>query len=126
MEVQMLPEKGPHFPNPLKTPQDLEGLLKNAAGAKAKLTYVFEAISLTRKQLADRVPLIGFCGAPWTLMAYMIEGGGSKTFTKAKRWLYEYPRESHQLLQLITDVCVEYLIGQVDAGAEVIYCRTIK
>jgi uroporphyrinogen decarboxylase len=63
--------------------------------------------------------LIGFCGAPWTLMAYMIEGGGSKTFQKAKEWLYRWPEESKQLLMRIADVCVDLLVGQVLAGAQV-------
>ena len=54
-------------------------------------------------------------------MSYMIEGGGSKTMSKSKAWLYRYPKESHQLLQILTDVIVEYLVGQVNAGAQVSY-----
>jgi len=64
--------------------------------------------------------LIGFCGAPWTLMAYMIEGGGSKTFQLAKTWLFKYPEESKALLQRIADVCVDFLVGQVKAGAQLL------
>lgn len=67
-----------------------------------------------------QVPLIGFTGAPWTLMCYMIEGGGSKTMSKAKKWLYKYPEESKKLLQLLTDVIVKYLIEQVNAGAQML------
>ena len=55
----------------------------------------------------------------WTLMSYMIEGGGSTTLSKAKKWLYVYPDDSHKLLQLLTDVIVDYLIAQVEAGAQV-------
>ena len=59
------------------------------------------------------------CCMQWTLMAYMIEGGNSHNFMKAKRWLFAYPEASHDLLQILTDVIVKYLIGQVKAGAQV-------
>lgn len=63
----------------------------------------------------------GLCCVPpqWTLMSYMIEGGGSTTHAKAKRWLYRHPEASHMLLRMLTDVIVEYLLGQVAAGAQV-------
>ena len=94
------------------------------------LKYVFDAITLTRHKLEGKVPLIGFTGAPWTLMAYMIEGGGSKTQSKvgnsqlsrvstdaqAKKWLYQHPEASHKLLDLLTKVSVEYLVEQVPAN----------
>lgn len=118
MEVLMISGTGPSFPQPLKTPEDLNRLTEKVDVQK-ELGYVFDAIRLTQKKLDGQVPLIGFCGAPWTLMAYMIEGGGSKTFEKAKRWLYMYPEESKQLLKRITDVSIEYLVGQVKAGAQV-------
>ncbi|KAF6112144.1 uroporphyrinogen decarboxylase [Phyllostomus discolor] len=76
------------------------------------------AITLTRQRLAGRVPLIGFAGAPWTLMTYMIEGGSSSTMAQAKRWLYQRPKASHQLLRILTDALVPYLVGQVVAGAQ--------
>ena len=116
--VEMLPGKGPHFPDPLNTPEDVLRL-KESVDVYAELGYVFNAITLTRKELKGEVPLIGFTGAPWTLMAYMIEGGGSKTLTKAKRWLWDYPQESKDLLKRITDASVAYLVGQVKAGAQV-------
>ena len=119
LEVQMLKGSGPHFPEPLKTPQDLSRLESNV-DVDAKLSYVYEAITLTRTKLNGRVPLFGFVGAPWTLMAYMIEGGGSKTLSKAKTWLFKYPEASHILLQRITDVVVDFLIGQVKAGAQLL------
>jgi hypothetical protein len=84
------------------------------------LGYVFDAIHLCRHSLAGTVPLIGFCGAPWTLMCYMVEGGGAKSYTHARKWLFAHPAESHQLLALITDVLVEYLILQVAAGAQLL------
>lgn len=109
---------GPVFPDPLNTPADVEKLTKHVDVQK-ELGYVFEAITMTRKALKGEVPLIGFCGAPWTLFAYMVEGGGSKFFQKVKTWLFKYPEESKALIMRIADVCVEYLIGQVKAGAQV-------
>ena len=118
MEVQMVPGRGPVFPAPLEHPDDLKRLAEPDVGRE--LRYVFDALSLTRNTLAGRVPLIGFCGAPWTLMAYMIEGSGSKTFSTAKTWLFQHPDASHSLLQSITDVLIEYVITQVDSGAQLI------
>lgn len=117
MEVIMNP--GPHFPEPLKTPEDAITKLHKVVDVKKELRYVFEAITLTRKELKGEVPLIGFSGAPWTLFAYMIEGGGSKTLQKAKSWLYMYPSESKDLLHRIAVVCAEFLVGQARAGAQV-------
>lgn len=85
-----------------------------------ELGYVFDAVTMTRKGLAGRVPLIGFCGAPWTLMAYMCEGGGSKTFEHSKSWLYKWPEEAKALLHKIADVCADLLVGQVLAGASML------
>jgi len=122
MEVQMNP--GPHFPEPLITPEDVKKL-SPVVDVNKELGYVFEAITLTRKELKGQVPLIGFCGAPWTLFAYMIEGGGSKGFQKAKSWLFRYPEESKALLSRIADVCVDFLVGQVKAGAQVLFMTVV-
>ncbi|KAF9183345.1 Uroporphyrinogen decarboxylase in heme biosynthesis [Haplosporangium sp. Z 767] len=119
MTVEMVPGKGPHFPEPLVLPADMVRLTKDVDVHK-ELQYVFDAITMTRHALNGRVPLIGFVGAPWTLMAYMIEGGGSKTLSKAKEWIFKYPKESHELLGRITDVCVDFLVGQVRAGAQML------
>jgi len=117
MEVLMAP--GPHFPDPLVTPDDLDKLSKDVDVHK-ELQYVFDAITVTRHGLNGRVPLIGFCGAPWTLMAYMIEGGGSKTLQKSKTWLFKFPEASKSLLDRIADVCIDFLVGQVEAGAQLL------
>ena len=82
MTVEMIKGKGPHFPEPLVEPKDLDKLNRDCDVA-AELGYVYEALTLTRTRLEGRVPLFGFCGGPWTVMAYMIEGGGSKNFSKA-------------------------------------------
>ncbi|CAG0885195.1 unnamed protein product [Darwinula stevensoni] len=113
LEVTMEPGVGPVLPHPLKTPEDMSRLTYDGS-----LEYVYDAIKLTREKLEGRVPLIGFAGAPWTLMSYMIEGGGSKTWSKPKRWLYAHPEESKLLLDKITELTIQYLVNQVRAGAQ--------
>ncbi|KAJ5636782.1 uncharacterized protein N7484_010095 [Penicillium longicatenatum] len=122
MTVEMIDKKGPHFPEPLQSPDDgqYEKVMAKKVDVKAELDYVYKAISLTRFKLKGRVPLIGFCGAPWTLLCYMVEGGGSKLFVQSKKWVYKYPKESQALLQKIAEICVEYLALQVAAGAQMI------
>jgi uroporphyrinogen decarboxylase len=122
MTVEMLPEKGPSFPHPLSSPADpqYQTLVTQRVDVAKELDYVYQAITLTRKKLKGRVPLIGFCGAPWTLLCYMVEGGGSKIFRQAKTWLYKYADESKKLLQVIASLCVEYLAQQVVAGAQLV------
>ena len=121
MTVEMIDKKGPHFPEPLKSPTDgqYETVLQKNVDVAKELDYVYKAITLTRQKLKGRVPLIGFCGAPWTLLCYMVEGGGSKLFIQTKTWIFKYPDASKALLQKIAEVCVEYLALQVQAGAQV-------
>lgn len=117
LHYEMIEAKGPYFPNTIKTKKDIDDLRIAEAG---DLDYVMKALQLTKKNLNDRVPLIGFCGAPWTIFAYMIEGGGSKTFSKAKQFLYTQPELSHQLLKKITLSSINYLKGQVNSGADLL------
>ncbi|XP_018565015.1 uroporphyrinogen decarboxylase [Anoplophora glabripennis] len=117
MTVEMKAGVGPVLPEPL-TLENIKELKKDSA--LSRLKYVGEAITLTRHKLEGKVPLFGFSGAPWTLMGYMIEGGGSKTLSKAKKWLYAHPEKSHLLLSLLTDVIIDYLIMQIEAGAQLI------
>ncbi|RKO89924.1 Uroporphyrinogen decarboxylase [Blyttiomyces helicus] len=119
LECIMVPTKGPTFPHPLETPADL-ARLPDTVDVNEKLGYVFEAITLTRTRLDGRVPLFGFAGCPWTLMAYMIEGGGSRNYEKAKKWLTTWPEASHALLRKLADVVVDFLVGQVKAGAQLL------
>lgn len=119
MTVEMLAGKGPHFPDPLKTPDDIASKLRTTVDVDKELAYAFEAITLTRRELKGQVPLIGFSGAPWTLFAYMVEGGGSKTLQLAKTWLFTWPEESKAVMERIADVCIDFLVGQVKAGAQV-------
>lgn len=120
MTVEMIDKIGPHFPNPLKSPTDgqYDEVMRKKIDVAEELDYVYKAITLTRHKLNGRVPLIGFCGAPWTLLCYMVEGGGSKLFTETKKWIFMYPQASNDLLQKIAEVCVEYLALQVGAGAQ--------
>lgn len=116
---EMEEKRGPRFPKTIETVADIDALLSGEEAA-ANLEYVYEAIRLTTRELNGRVPLIGFAGAPFTIFAYMIEGSGSKTFSKAKKRLYADPEFSHALLQKITDTTIAYLHKQVDAGAAMI------
>lgn len=118
-EVQMVEGKGPVFVAPLRTPDDL-GRVNLKPDVLRELDWAFKAITLTRTKLNGRVPLLGFCGAPWTLLVYMTEGQGSKMFRFAKQWLYEYTADAHRLLQATTDACVEFLAQQVVAGAQML------
>ncbi|CAK0911848.1 unnamed protein product, partial [Prorocentrum cordatum] len=81
------------------------------------LSYVFDAVFWTRQQSGNEIPVIGFAGAPWTLMGYMVEGGAVRSFDRAKKWLYLYPEASRKLLTALRDIVVEYLVGQYDSGA---------
>ena len=119
LDYEMIEAKGPKFPKTIEHQQDVSALLSGAEAA-AHLTYVYDALKITKRELAGRVPLIGFAGAPWTIFAYMIEGSGSKTFSKARRMLYADPELSHTLLQKITDTTIAYLRGQVQAGADLL------
>jgi uroporphyrinogen decarboxylase len=118
MEVQMVEGKGPYLPDPVKKYDDLKKLRK--PDVYESLGYVFDALSLTKKMLDGRVPLIGFAGAPWTLLCYMVQGRGSKTFDEAKAFCFTQPETAHKLLQMITDTTIEYLKAQAKAGADVV------
>ncbi len=107
--------EGPRFQKPLQTEKDI---LRLQLPSEDSLSYVYEAIKLTRSALAGSVPLIGFAGSPWTLATYMIEGGSSKDFASIKRMLYEKPTLLHHLLQVLSEAVSAYLLAQVRAGAQ--------
>ena len=113
----MIEAKGPLFEKTIQTKNDIEQL-RIANGED--LNYVTNAIKMAKKELNGKVPLIGFCGAPWTIFAYMIEGSGSKTFSQAKKFLYTEPKLSHALLEKITQSSINYLKAQISAGADVV------
>jgi uroporphyrinogen decarboxylase len=118
VEVLMEEGKGPSLPRVIQTQADIDRLV--TIDAETNLQYVYDALSLTKKELNGRVPLIGFAGAPWTILCYMVEGKGSKTWDKAKQFAYTQPKLAHQLLQKITDVTIKYLKQQVKAGADTV------
>ncbi|HEV3223953.1 MAG TPA: uroporphyrinogen decarboxylase [Puia sp.] len=118
LEVQLIENKGPVLPNPVRSIGDLNRV--SVPDIEDSLGYVFNAIRLTKLELNNRVPLIGFAGAPWTLLCYMVEGTGSKTFDLVKTFCYTQPELAHRLLQMLTDTTIAYLKQQVKAGADVI------
>lgn len=115
---EMVEKRGPLFPNTIRSEADMKKL--RVADPHEHLNYVLEAIKVTKRALNGRVPLIGFAGAPWTILAYMVEGSGSKTFSHARGMLYTNPKLAHQLLRMITDTTIAYLQAQVQAGANLI------
>ncbi len=119
LPYEMVEKRGPRFPNTIQDQQDVARLLEPEAAADS-LGYVYDALALTKKQLNGRVPLIGFAGAPWTILAYMVEGQGSKTFSKARRLLYREPDLAHRLLERITLASIAYLKRKVEHGADLI------
>jgi uroporphyrinogen decarboxylase len=114
---EMEEKRGPVFPQRIISEADLRAI---HVAEGEELNYVLDAIRLTKQQLAGRVPLIGFAGAPWTIFAYMVEGKGSKTFSEAKKLLYTNPAFAHKLLDMITASTINYLRAQVEAGADLI------
>jgi uroporphyrinogen decarboxylase len=118
LEVLMEEGKGPSLPNVIRHQEDIDALITD--DVEEKLSYVTKALTLTKQGLNGRVPLIGFAGAPWTILCYMVEGKGSKTWEKAKQFCYLQPELAQQLLQKITNATISYLKAQAKAGADVL------
>lgn len=118
LTVEMVEGKGPMLPQTIKTKADVDNLITE--DIPQHLDYVMKSLQCTKDGLAGRVPLIGFAGAPFTILCYMVEGKGSKTWDKAKAFLYTQPEIAHALLQKITDVTIQYLKAQVLAGADAV------
>jgi uroporphyrinogen decarboxylase len=119
LPYELIEKVGPRFPKTINSKRDIEQLSEGETAA-SELSYVYEALQITKRELNGRVPLIGFCGAPWTILSYMIEGGGSKTFSKARRFLYQEPTLAHQLLAKITSTSIAYLKLKIANGADLI------
>ena len=122
LEVMGLPFRfsageGPIIERPLRTAQDIARLRTDAA---SELGYVAEAVQLVSDHFLDKIPVIGFCGAPFTLASYMIEGGGSRHYIETKRLMYSEPQLFDQLLAKLVAVTAEYASEQVRAGADVV------
>lgn len=119
LTYEMVEKRGPLFPKTITSEADIKGLVTGDSAAE-RLGYVYEALRITTAALDGRVPLIGFAGAPWTIFSYMIEGQGSKTFSRAKKILYSHPGLAHQLLEKITQTTIAYLQQKVAHGAHLI------
>lgn len=110
--------EGPRFHKPVRTEKDIAAL--TVIKPEQDLSYVIDAVRLIRRELNGSVPLIGFSGSPWTLATYMIEGGSSKDFRRAKTMLYDQPEVLHQLLSVLADSVAVYLNAQIAAGAQAV------
>lgn len=118
MRLEIVESKGPIFDDPLRSGADIERL--QTEGVIDRLDYVMQAIRQTKERLDGRVPLIGFSGAPWTLATYMVEGKGTKTFSRIKSMIYNDPAAAHRLLRILADAVVDYLNAKIEAGCDAI------
>lgn len=118
IELEFAKGEGPVIHNPVRRPSDV-GRLREFEDVDA-LDFVYEAIRQTRSALKPDVPLIGFCGAPFTLASYMTEGGGSKNYVHTKRLMYDDAGAWHALMALISRGLVKYLNAQIEAGAQAV------
>ncbi|HRL20619.1 uroporphyrinogen decarboxylase [Alcaligenes sp. SDU_A2] len=109
--------EGPRFARPVRTEADVQAL---AVPDMAKLQYVFDAVSLIRKELDGKVPLIGFAGSPWTIACYMVEGQGSDDYRLVKSMLYQRPDLMHRMLEINARTTQQYLNAQIRAGAQAV------
>lgn len=118
MNLEMIESKGPKLYDPIRNLDQINNL--KVIDPYKDLKYVLDAVALTKKELNNRVPLIGFAGSPWTLMTYMVEGGGSKNFSEIKKFIYNQPKAAHLLLEKISDAVAEYLSAKIEVGANAI------
>ncbi len=122
MDLEFIKGFGPKFNDPLTCQEDLDRLIGGKEAAD-KLTYVYDTIKLLRTQLderGDEIALIGFCGAPWTLATYMIEGQGTKTYNLCKKMMYSNPELLHNILREVTEVIKYYMEKQIESGIDVV------
>ena len=110
--------EGPRFERPIRSAAEIEAL--GVPDPEERLGYVMAAVRMIRRELAGRVPLIGFSGSPWTLATYMVEGGASKEFSRVKGMLFDNPRALHTLLDVTARAVTEYLNAQISAGAQAV------
>jgi uroporphyrinogen decarboxylase len=122
MDLEFIKGKGPIFHDPIKSEEDIDRLL-GGKEASDRLSYVYDTIKLLREELdrrGDEKALIGFCGAPWTLATYMIEGQGTKTYNICKKMMYSNPELLHKILAKVTEVIKYYMESQIEAGVDVV------
>ena len=119
MDLSFVKGEGPKFSDPIRTQEDLDRLVKGKEVAD-RLTYVYDTIKIVREKLRDDIALIGFCGAPWTLATYMIEGQGTKTYNICKKMMYSNPELLHNILHEVTQVVKYYMEQQIVSGVDVV------
>lgn len=118
MKLEMIESRGPKLYDPIRNIDQVKKL--NRIDPYKELKYVLDAVALTKKQLNGRVPLIGFAGSPWTLLTYMVEGGGSKNFSEIKKFIYNQPETAHNLLNILADTVADYLSAKIESGANAV------
>ena len=118
MELTFEESKGPVFEQPIRNEKDAINLYE--IDPVHELKFVLDALSITKRKLNRRVPIIGFSGSPWTLLTYMVEGGVSYDFSKVKSLIYNNPELTHLLLTKLTNAVADYLSAQIEAGADAV------
>ncbi|MGF1505736.1 MAG: uroporphyrinogen decarboxylase [Chloroflexi bacterium] len=118
LDLEFVPGKGPQLNNPIRSAEDVTALA--TPSAQDNVPGTLAAISMVREELNGRVPLIGFSGAPFTLASYAIEGGGSKNYVDVKSFMWSEPRAWQLLMEKLTHVVTDYLIRQIEAGAQAV------
>ena len=118
IEVQMKPGVGPWLPDPVRSMDDVHKV--KVPDVHETLGYVMDAVKMTKQELDNEVPLIGFAGSPWTILCYTVQGQGSKNFDIAKQFCFTNPQAAHLLLQKITDTTIAYLKAKVAAGVDAV------
>ncbi|MBP3224833.1 MAG: uroporphyrinogen decarboxylase [Campylobacter sp.] len=118
LDLEFVAGEGPKFKNPLKSLEDLKAL--SPEKAVKNLQYVYDTVALTRQNLSDDKALIGFCGSPWTVATYMIEGGTTKTYAICKKMAYSNPELLHEILHAVTETTKLYLENQIKNGVNAV------
>jgi uroporphyrinogen decarboxylase len=116
LDLEFIPGRGPVFHNPIRSQADVSAL--SPVKASRDLAFTLDAIRISRERLQNRIPLIGFSGAPFTLACYAVEGGGSKNFDEVRAWMFSNPDTWTELMDRLTDGVIDYLQAQIEAGAQ--------
>lgn len=118
MHLEMHEGRGPIFQHPIRNNDDFKKLKRFDPADKLK--YVLDAVDLSKKELNNRVPLIGFSGSPWTLLTYMVEGKGTKNFVEVKKLIYNNPKLAHSILEMLADIIADYLSAKIESGCNAV------
>lgn len=116
LELEFIPGRGPVFHNPIRSAADVNAL--SPVDVRRDIAFTLDAIRISRERLGNRIPLIGFSGAPFTLACYAIAGGGSKDFDQVRGWMFAHPGPFAELMDRLADAVADYLLAQIEAGAQ--------